>query len=364
MQKEKVKILIVKLSSLGDVIQTLPVLTPLRKRFPEARISWLVEEEIAELIKDHPLIDQIIIFRKNRWSGELRNLRKWPQIFREGYEFLENLRSWRYDLIIDFQGLLKSGILVGVSRGKRKLGFAPVREKAHIFLTEKISFPKTPLHAVERYFFLIASLGCSGMNPEIFIPVRQEHRDRVQKFFQANDITLNRPLILLHPGTRWETKLWEEEKWMALGEGLQKKYGVAVIFTGSKNEFSLIERIAGQMCSPGINTAGMWSLKELAFLQKQADVVIIPDSGPMHLASAMGTPVIALFGPTDPKLTGPYGEGHQVIVKTKGCQPCFKRQCSSNECMKGITTEEVLESTEVLLANKHKTKEEGGYGIK
>ena len=363
-KSEGMKILIIKLSSLGDVIQTLPVLVPLRKKFPDAKISWLVEEEAAELIKGHPLVDQIIISRKNRWIKALSNPGKLPQIVQEGNAFCKDLRSCSYDFVIDFQGLLKSGIFVGISRGKRKLGFAPVREKAHIFLNEKIPFPKIPLHAVERYLFLIASLGCTGVNPEFFIPIRQNHRDRVLKFLQKNKITLCKPLILLHPGTRWKTKLWVEEKWAVLGDWLQEKTGAQVVFTGSVNDFSLIERITGKMRFTAINTAGMWGLNELAFLQKQADVVIIPDSGPMHLASAMGTPVAALFGPTDPKLTGPYGEGHRVIMKTTECQPCFKRKCSSNECMKEITVKEVCEVTETMLALSIKQKEEGGYGIK
>jgi 3-deoxy-D-manno-octulosonic-acid transferase/heptosyltransferase-1 len=353
------KVLIIKLSSLGDVIQTLPVLIPLRKKFPDAKISWLVEEEGAELLKGHPLVDQIIISRKNRWIRALSNFGKVPKIVQEGNAFCKGLRSCSYDFVIDFQGLLKSGVIVGISRGKRKLGFAPVREKAHIFLNEKIPFPKSPLHAVERYLFLIASLGCSCGKPEFFIPIRQNHRDRILKFLQENEITLEKPLIILHPGTRWKTKLWVEEKWAVLGDWLQEKTGAQVVFTGSVNDFPLIERITGKMSFPAINTAGMWRLNELAFLQKQAEVVIIPDSGPMHLASAMETPVVALFGPTDPKLTGPFGEGHRVIMKTTECQPCFKRNCSSNECMKEITVKEVWEAAETILAFINKT-ESGG----
>ena len=358
-KNEEMKILIIKLSSLGDVIQTLPVLIPLRKNFPDAKISWLVEEEAVEIIKGNPLVDQIIISRKNRWIKALSNFGKLRQIVQEGNAFCKDLRSCSYDFVIDFQGLLKSGIFVGLSRGKRKLGFAPVREKAHIFLNEKIPFPKTPLHAVERYLFLVASLGCSGVNPEFFIPIRQNHRDRILNFLRENKITLDKPLILLHPGTRWKTKLWVEAKWAILGDWLQEKTGAQVVFTGSVNDLSLIERIIGKMRFPAVNTAGMWGLNELAFLQKQADVVIIPDSGPMHLASAMGTSVIALFGPTDPKLTGPYSERSRVIMKAAECQPCFKRKCLSHECMKEITVKEVWEATEAVLAFINET-ERGG----
>ena len=358
-KKEGIKILIIKLSSLGDVIQTLPVLIPLRKKFPDAKIAWLVEEEAAELIKGNPLVDRIIISRKNRWKNALSNLCNLPQIVQEVKAFCKNLRSSAYDVVIDFQGLLKSGIFVGISRGKQKLGFAPVREKSHIFLNEKIPFPKTPLHAVERYLFLIASLGCFGVSPEFFIPIRQSHRDRVLTFLTENEVTFDKPLILLHPGTRWKTKMWVEENWAAFGDRLLKETGAQVVFTGSIDDVSLIERITGQMRFAAINTAGRWCLNELAFLQKQADVVIIPDSGPMHLAAAMGTPVVALFGPTDPKLTGPYGEGHRVIMKTTECQPCFKRTCAAHKCMKEITVQEVWETVETKISIINKT-EKGG----
>ena len=347
---ERVKILIVKLSSLGDVVQTFPVLPLLRKEYPEAHISWLVEEEAAELLMDHPLIDQVLVFRKNRWLKELSNYRKWTQVFKELSNFIRDLRYYSYDLVIDFQGLLKSGIFVGVCRGKRKVGFAPAREKSHIFLNEKIPCPRASLHAVERYILLIESLGCSRFYPQFLIPIRQVHRDKVLGFLKEKNINSGQTIALLHPGTRWKTKMWKEENWAALGDLLYQKSGVPVIFTGSRVEVSLVDSVIERMQFPGINTAGKWGLKELAFLQKQADIMVTPDSGPMHLAAAMGTPVIALFGPTDPALTGPFGSIHRVVAKPVDCRPCFLRECSSNKCMNQISVREVWEEIEQHLS--------------
>ena len=344
------KILIVKLSSLGDVIQTLPVLSSLKRKFSDAHISWLIEEEIAELIKGHPLVDQVIISRKNALIRGLRSPQKWAWVVREGERLFKEIRSCSYDLVIDFQGLLKSGILVGIAQGKRKIGFSPARESSHIFLSEKIPFPQTQLHAVDKYLSLMASLGCSGAGPDFFIPIHQTHRDRVLRFFQENKLSLDKPLILLHPGTRWETKLWEEKKWAELGDCLQEKNGAQVVFTGSTSDIPLISRITGMMRAPAISTAGKWGLNELAFLQKQADGIVIPDSGPMHLASAVGAPVVALFGPTDSTLTGPYGGSSRIIMKSFECQPCFKRKCSSHQCMREITVQEVCEAAEECFA--------------
>lgn len=345
------KILIVKMSSLGDVVQTLPVLLSLKTHFPDAHITWLVEEQTAELLADHPLINRVIVFPKRKWLRELTNHRTWAHFFREIVGLVDELRSCPYDLVLDFQGLFKSGILVGISRGKRKIGFSPGKEKSDIFLNEKVAYPKTRLHAVERYLYLIETLGCLCKSPQFFIPIRQVHRDKVLKFLKEQRITPDTPLVLLHPGARWKTKLWEEEKWAALGDLLSQANGAQVIFTGSRDDFSLTKRIIERMKFPGINTAGRWSLKELAFLQKQANVVVIPDTGPMHLGVAIGTPVVALFGPTDPGLTGPYGDIHRIILKDVECRPCFKRKCSANKCMVGITVREVWEATESYVSH-------------
>jgi 3-deoxy-D-manno-octulosonic-acid transferase/heptosyltransferase-1 len=277
----------------------------------------------------------------------------------EFFVFFRELRALPYDLVLDFQGLFKSSVLVGMSRCKRKVGFSPGREGSELFLTEKVSFGrKTRVHAIDRYLSLITSVGCSVRIPQFAIPIRQIHRERVWEFLEKERGLPGGPLVLLHPGTRWKSKLWEEEKWAALGDLLSSEHGADVVFTGSEGDSALISRISDRMKIPGINTAGKWGLKELAFLQMQADVVVVPDSGPMHLAAAVGTPVVALFGPTDPVLTGPYpsdrsGKNHTVITAAVDCGPCFKRTCSSGLCMTDITTEEVLKKTIAYLAISH-----------
>jgi len=130
---------------------------------------------------------------------------------------------------------------------------------------------------------------------------------------------------------------------------LHERDGVQVIFTGSQADTSLVRKIAEGMKFPGINTAGKWGLKELAFLQTQADIVVTPDSGPMHLAAAMGTPVVALFGPTDEARTGPYGNIHRVVAASVECRPCLLRKCASPECMTQISVREIGKAIEPYL---------------
>jgi heptosyltransferase I len=346
-----VKILIIKLSSLGDVIHTLPALSSLRRRFPRAHITWLVEPEAADLLLDHPALDHVLVFPKAKWRLEASSLRQWPALVREINRFVQELRSRRYDLVIDFQGLLKSGVLTGIVRGERKVGFAPGKERGDLFLKEKVPYPPKRLHAVNRYLHLTEHLACPTGNPQFFLCLSQAHRDRVIALLEQNDVTPAQPLVLLHPGTRWESKLWKEEHWAALGDRLQRMNHAQVVFTGSPDDRALVERIRSRMRSPGVSTVGALGLKELAFLQTQAEVVITPDSGPMHLAAAVGTPVVALFGPTDQVLTGPFGNAHTVIAKPLGCRPCLKRRCASPECMYKISVQEVWEAVNAYLTS-------------
>lgn len=347
------RILIIKLSSLGDVIHTLPALAALRKAYPRAHLSWLVEPESAELLLDHPALDQVLVIPKNRWCREAASLRRWPALGKEFRHFLHALRGVRYDIVLDFQGLLKSGVLTGLARGKRKVGFAPGKERGDIFLNEKVPYPVELLHAVRRYLLLTEHLACPVTTPSFSISLSQQHRNRVIALLRQHHLACQQPLVLLHPGTRWQSKLWKEEHWAALGDRLQDELEAQVVFTGSTEDRALVERIRGRMRAPGVTTVGELDLKELAFLQACAEVVVTPDSGPMHLATAMGTPVVALFGPTDPALTGPFGNARTVITKSLSCRPCLKRQCATNECMHQISVQEVWEGVKATLTSSH-----------
>lgn len=343
------KILIIKLSSLGDVIHTLPVLSPLRKRFPEAHITWVVEEGAAPVLMNHPLIDRVMVFPKRQWRNDLARLSRVKACLTDGIRFVRELRSDYYDLVVDFQGLLKSGLLVAMTRASRKRGFYPGREASHFFLNDRVPYPSSTMHSIERYLTLIESLGCRSGSPKYFIPIRHVHRDKVTSFLEENQITFEKPLVLLHPGTRWESKMWHDMSWGELGDILYREHNCQVVYTGSDEDKALVERIIRLQRFPGIATAGRWNLNELAFLQTQADVVVTPDSGPMHLAAALNTPVVALFGPTDPDRTGPHGSGHRVIVKSVHCRPCFKRTCATKECLMTITPQEVSEAVRASL---------------
>jgi lipopolysaccharide heptosyltransferase I len=335
------RILIIKLSAIGDVVQTLPALEAIKRAVPDSAIDWAVEEEAADILQGHPLIDRLLISRRKRWFSLLGR----PATFREGCRdiiaFLGELRSRRYDIAIDFQGLLKSGILIGLCRSGRKIGFAGARELSWLFLNERLPAYDPEKHAVERYLDVARHLGAVDPPASCTLPIDRERtavRERL-----AGEVKAGARLVVINPMARWRTKLWQEEKFAELADRLIAERNAAVIFTGSAADREVIARIRGRMRGPALDWSGGTTLRELAALAERADLFITTDTGPMHLAAAAGGRVVALFGPTAPRRTGPWGTGHTVVRTDIECSPCFGRTCSIGvRCMTGITVDDVL----------------------
>ncbi|MBU0652182.1 MAG: glycosyltransferase family 9 protein [Proteobacteria bacterium] len=384
-------ILIVKLSAIGDVIHTLPSLAALRRCHPDADITWVVEEAAADLLTENPDLNRVIVSGRKRWIRELRRGRI-AQPLQEMLSFFREIRRRPYDLVIDFHGLLKSAAIVLISGGKRKLGYDSMQELSGLFYNEKIP-EDLRKHAVDRYLDFVLHLagGPNGRNaaclkgpPEFTITIGKEERRRVAALLNEHAASLPssrekhplpppvpRPLpagdqpeaetaagegdihkdvscfIAVNPLAFWETKLWEDEKFAELGDRLREELGVGIVLTGG--EAGTLERIRGRMRTRAVNLGGRTTLRELACLYRQAALLVTTDSGPMHLAAAMGTPVVALFGPTDPARTGPYGPGHRVIRRALSCAPCLRKRCDNPRCMTEISVEEVFTAVREIL---------------
>ncbi len=343
------KILFIKLSAIGDVVQTLPALEAIKKTYPESSITWVVEEAAAGILEGHPLIDRLVVSRRRSW---MRMLRK-PETFMNGLRgigaFLRSLRDTHYDIAIDFQGLLKSGILIGLARAKRKIGFDKTREFSYIFLNERLPKYDVERHALERYLDVARYLGAKEPSPSCTLPIEREIRIVEERLAgivpRPRETTAHgrRMLVVINPVARWKTKLWPERNFAELADRLIEERNARVIFTGSDEDRIVIRRIMGLMRHTPEDWAGGTTLKELAALSRLSDIFITTDTGPMHLAAAAGAHVLALFGPTAPWRTGPYGVGHIVVRTGIECSPCFKRKCSNVRCMEGITVEDVFE---------------------
>jgi heptosyltransferase-1 len=356
-------ILIIKLSAVGDVVHTLPALAALRKLYPQAHITWVIEEAAADLIAGHPYIDRVVIFPRKRWMKEFRQGRI-GDVFRDFKTFLHALRHRPYDMVLDFHGLFKSAVLVGMSGGRRKLGYDSLQEFSGLFYSEKIPEDMSK-HAVDRYLDFLTYLGANPGKPVFSIPILQENIDQVSSLLRNNGIEPGeQPFVAINPVALWNTKLWNKEKFAELSVKIIEDLKLPVVLTGSMKEQSYLGHIQTMMARPAINLAGRTSLRDLAYLYRLAELVVTTDSGPMHIAAAMETPVVALFGPTDPARTGPYGDGHVVIRQSLSCSPCFLKQCSSHRCMEDISANEVFEVVKKRLGEIKDGKKEGKGGGK
>jgi heptosyltransferase-1 len=345
-----VNILIVKLSAIGDVIHTLPALNAIRSHFPDAQITWLVEENAASLVEDHEALDRVLVSKRKRWMRGLRSSSFFSTIS-EIYRFIKALRDTYYDMILDFQALLKSGVLIALTRGQRKIGFGKGlehMEHSYIFLNERIPAVNMEIHALSRGMMLLHAVGIPANEVEYNLPVSNRDREKVNNLLRRYGMRDNKSFIAINPVAKWETKLWANEKFAQLADRLIGAYDARIIFTGAFRDRQTIQDIMSFMKGRAVNLAGDTTLKMLAALYERVYFVVSTDTGPMHMAAAVGTPVVALFGPTAPWRTGPHGSDHQVIQAGLGCSPCFKRRCETMDCMKLISVEQVLDATFLL----------------
>ena len=351
-------ILIVKLSAIGDVIHTLPALNAVRKQYPDAHITWLVEETAYGVIKGHKALDRIIVSKRKTWlKGLVR--RSCLKNIREVCRFIKHLRDTRYDLILDFQALLKSGVLIGLARGGRKIGFdkgMEHQEHSYIFLNERVPPVDMEVHALTRGMMLLEAIGISSSEVEYNIYISDQERNAANDLLMHCGIKAPGLLVAINPMAKWETKLWDNLKFANLADRLIEQANADVIFTGAHEDSEAIEDIISNMKTRAANLAGRTDLKTLAALYEKASIVVSTDTGPMHLAAAVGTPVVALFGPTAPWRTGPFGEGHKIIRADLECSPCFKRQCNTIDCMKQITVDQVFDAASAAIFTTETTE--------
>ncbi len=338
-------ILIVKLSAIGDVIHTLPSLSAIRRLYPQAHITWVVEQAASDLVMNHPLLDRTLVLSRKSWMADIRNGR--IHSARQGFStFIAELRSRSYDLVIDFHGLLKSALVVLFSSGKRKLGYDSWQELSGLFYNEKIPEDLNK-HAVERYLDFTRYLGAADDVPEFVLPPLTDEREKQLSALLAQHHLKDKKFIAVSPVALWDTKLWDDGKFAVLADTMASKWGLPIVFTGGQPK--PLDAIILRMKVPAINLGGQTSLTQAARLYKKALTVVTTDSGPMHLAAAVGTPVVALFGPTDPRRTGPYGTGHEIVRTGIDCSPCFSKKCRTCQCMKDISPQQVLAAVERIL---------------
>jgi lipopolysaccharide heptosyltransferase I len=342
------EILVIKPSSLGDIIHALPAIGSIRKRFAQARISWLVKPEWADLLKDHPFIDEVI---SSPFS--------WGSL----PELIRSVRRRPFDLVIDLQGLFRSAFLGFLTTASFRIGFSEGREGAPWFYTDRVTVPEEIPHAVDRYRTVAKALGASLQEVNFGVTSSSDSIISVNRLLKEVGLSESDPYAVIHPTARWESKKWPGESFAKLGDWLVEEKKMPLLFIGSQGEREEVDRVLSTMRRAATNVAGKTTLLESAELIKRAQFLICNDSGPMHLAAAVGTPVFALFGPTDPGKVGPYGAGHSVIQKEIDCLGCVRSRCvRQNQCMKAISIEEVQQTLEEKWISLEK-KRNGAPGL-
>lgn len=345
----KPKILIVRLSAIGDVIHTLPVAFAIKEKFPKAELNWLAEERVAGLLALNPYIDKIIVMPRKQWQ-EIGKRSKWQQL-KAVVRFLKGLKNYHFDLVLDLHGLFKSALPVGMTKAPLRYGHDDAGEGSTLFYNRKIKIPSELTHKIDRYFYLAKkALDLSDQPVKFGVEPGESDKIKVTKLLEEYDLR-DRKFIVINPYTTWKTKDWIVERYRELAERIKKELGYEVVFTGGPGDRTGIDKVLEKISVPVYNFAGLTNLGELGELYKRAELFIGGDTGPMHLAVAVGLPVVTIMGPTDPKIYGPYGERNIVVRDDHStCLGCWKRICPHNqECMNNVTTKQVFAAVQKIL---------------
>jgi len=331
--KDPRKILIIKPSSLGDVVHSLPFLNAIRTCFPKAEIHWVIAKGLEGLLEGHPMVNKLWIINKDKWK-KIKNVKG---TINELKGLFKELKKEKFDLVLDLQGLLRSGILTSATSAPVRIGFAEAREGSKFFYTHKVKGGRD-IHAVDRYLKIAEFLGCDIT--DIRFPFPLDNQSSSSIFHPSSLIPHpSEGYAVIVPGARWKTKVWPSRKFGKLST----KLPIMTVIVGSKTDIDIANEIVALSKGNAISLAGKTDLKELIEVIRNARFMVSNDSGPMHIAAALGIPVFAIFGPTDPLRTGPYGEGHTVIREDIPCAPCFKRTCNDVRCMNSLSVEKVYE---------------------
>lgn len=349
------KVLIIRLTSLGDVIFTIPLACTLKDNDKDTQIGWVVAEKGLEVIKDNPCVDHCHFVPLKEWKEHPFSLKT----FKEFLKIIKEIRDEKYDIALDCQQMFKSLFIFLLCGAKRRITFRDARELSILagneFITPKTNFRDYNYHVVERNLDFARYLGIEPQNIKFLLPATStDAKSKIDELTQNLDKT--KPMVAISPATTWENKHWTEENWAKLIERIHHKCNLVITGMGSDKE--LVERILSKT-NGNINytdLVGKTNVEELRELFSRSKLVISPDSGSAHLAWASGNPaVIAIFTCTPPKRFGPYGkEGKYFSIGSDiPCQPCFKKKCRSkkekNYCQRYPIVDEILNIVNNLL---------------
>ncbi|RTZ92707.1 MAG: hypothetical protein DSY91_03155 [Deltaproteobacteria bacterium] len=348
---EKERILIVRLGSVGDVVRTLPAVSSLRSCYPDATIDWVVQELSADVVKSVRGIDHAIVLPRRRWVRMIKKPRYYPRLFKEITGWIRALRKRRYGTILDFHGILKSGVIGVLSGARRRIGFKKGYCKEFNYLFNRFHVdPKDPrLNRVFKNMEMIHAVGCDGSLPKVWLTPSEKDRERVEKFWQEIQ-PVHPPVVAIQPSSSRNTdfKRWFPDRYARLCDMLVETLGATIILTWGPGGRKAVEEVQGLMTQPS-HIACSTSLMELSALFQKCDMYIGGDTGPMHLACFSGLPAVVIYGPTDARVNAPYPHSlHRIVRVDLPCSPCRDKTCTRLDCMKMITPDTVFREVVTL----------------
>ncbi len=302
-------ILIIKPSSMGDVVLALPALSALRKSCPEARISWFIRPEFAPLLEGHPYLDELILFDR-RFLGKA-----WysPRSFSGLVSLVRTLRRGGYDAVFDFQGLFRTASLTWLSGSPRRTGPAETREPTGVFYTDKVPQRPETVHLVDYYLDMVRTSGIEVGQVDFTLGQDEEASKSAGRILDRYGVNRGNYVILV-PGSMHADKCWPAERFARIADAIAAEFAASVVIVGGPSETRLAQTVQQHCGEPVTNLAGCTSLAELMVLLRTARLVISNDTGPGHIAAAWGTPVIMIFGRSNPARVAPYGRPENVAA--------------------------------------------------
>jgi len=323
-----VKILILKPSSLGDVVQALPVLRLLKKHLPTSEIYWWLDRRLVPLLEADPDLAGVIPFERERWAS--------PRHWNEALNSLRQMRAHRFDWVIDLQSLFRSGVVAWLANGACTVGLDDAREGARGFYDIAVARPSYYTHAVDWYLTALHTLNVPVHWNFQWLPIRKPVAASIREKWPIGDSRW----VAVQPGARWVNKRWPIEHFVQVVNQLAAwDSGLRFVVLGSASDASLGHTIYEALPSRCLDLTGTTSLGEMVEWIRASHLVITNDTGPMHVAAALHKPLVALFGPTEPRRTGPYGQLHHVLQGSPPCVPCMKATCHFEkpiDCLRGV----------------------------
>jgi lipopolysaccharide heptosyltransferase I len=327
------RIALIKPSALGDIVHSLPVLSALRTHWPASHITWVINRAYAPLIAGHPDLNAILAFDR-------RALRLGPvSAALATLQFARQLRQERFDLVIDLQGLLRTGLMAWTTGARHRIGFANARESAARYYTHSVTVPDADdIHAVDRYWRVVETLGMESLPKRFIVPINDGAQLQAAKLIGG----LPRPILAIAPGARWPTKRWPVANFAAVGKYIQSNFGGSIVLLGGREDREISRAVLRLLPSSSIDLSGRTSLPVLAAVLDQADVVLANDSGPLHLAAALGRPVVAPYTCTLVRKHGPFGQLHRTSSAAIACHGSYLRTCPHMNCMPTLPPDRII----------------------